>query len=338
MGILITKKLSKPVAQTFESAFEVGQEQAGKPALPRRTRRRVMSLLLVGGLGISSSELRAQTIVAPSARTLFNRASLIRSSVEVNHSSLRADGKSVNVTQYVPSLAVVYGFYPKWMVIVAQPYVIVDVTSRMGDKAQRQNSNGLADTRLFVQYDGLYSRNTPGGLTRLSGVFGLQVPTGAERFSTGAVEYTGGLIFQKAVRLKYVFSGDFEYTVATENRQGVSMGDRARFNGALSRFVISQDNAPAGASWPRKTFDRAFRYGAYFILEFNGTWQAHARSRGNQIADSGGTTLSISPGIQWFLSNRFLVEFSAPIPVIKALNGTQPEPSSTFLFGFRILF
>jgi hypothetical protein len=297
-----------------------------------------MSLLLVGGLGISSPELRAQTVVAPSGRTLFNRATLIRSSVEVNRSSLRADGRSVDVTQYVPSLAVVYGFYPKWMVIVAQPYVFVNATRRMRDGAQRETLNGLADTRVFVQYDGLYSRNTPGGLTRLSGIFGLQVPTGAERFSTRAVEYTGGLIFEKAVNLKYVFAGDVEYTVATENRQGVSMGDRARFDGALSRFVISPDNAPPDASWPRKTFDRIFRYGAYFILEFNGAWQAHARSRGNQIADSGGTTLSISPGIQYFLSNRFLVEFSAPIPVVKALSGIQPKPNSTFLFGFRVLF
>ncbi len=337
MGISITKRLSN-VAQTFESAFEVGQEQAGKPAHPRRTQCWIMPLLLVGGLGISNPELRAQTVVAPSGRTLFNRATLVRSSVEVNHSSLRADGKSVDLTQYVPALAIVYGFYPKWMVIVAQPYVTVDITSRMGNETRRETLNGLADTRVFVQYDGLYSRNRPSGLTRLSGVFGLQVPTGAERFSTGAVEYTGGLIFQKAVRLKYVFSGDFEYTIASENRQGVSRGDRARFDGALSRFVISQDNAPAGASWPRKAFDRMFRYGMYFILEFNGTWQAHARNRGNQIANSGGTTLSISPGIQYFLSNRFLVEFSAPIPAIKALNGTQPGPNSTFLFGFRVLF
>jgi len=116
------------------------------------------------------------------------------------------------------------------------------------------------------------------------------------------------------------------------------MGDQARFDGALSYFAILPDTAPPGASWPRKAFDRMFRNGAYFVLEFNGTWQAHARNRGNEIANSGGTTLSISPGIQYFLSNSFLVEFSAPIPAIKALNGMQPKPRSTFLFGFRYLF
>lgn len=92
-----------------------------------RVRRWVIFLLLFGCVGISSLELRAQTVVAPSGRTLFNGAALIRSSVEVTHSSLEVDGKSIDVTQYVPVLAVVYGFYPKWTIIVAQPYVSVDV-------------------------------------------------------------------------------------------------------------------------------------------------------------------------------------------------------------------
>ncbi len=303
-----------------------------------RVRRWSILLLLFSGLGISSAELRAQTIVAPSGRTLFNRATLVRSSVEVNRSSLSADGESVEVTQYVPVLAIVYGFYPKWTLIVAQPYLNVDVRRRLGNETRRENLNGLADTRLFVQYDGLYSRNMPGGLTRLSGVFGLQIPTSARRFSTRAVEYTGGLIFQQAVKLKYVFSGDFEYTFATENSQGVSIGDRARFDGALSRFVISQDQTPSSASRLRRVFDRIFRHGAYFILELNGVWQAHGRDQGNKIANTGGTQLELSPGIQYFLSNSLLVEFSAPIPVVKALNGTQPKPQSSFVFGFRYLF
>ena len=81
-----------------------------------------------------------------------------------------------------------------------------------------------------------------------------------------------------------------------------------------------------------------FRNGAYFVLEFNGTWQSKARRQGFTNPNTGGTTLSISPGIQYFPSDRFLVEVSAPIPVIKELNGKQLEPDSTFLFGLRVLF
>lgn len=324
----------------FASTAALREKPAGKPARSRRPASWGIVLVFIGGMGLSSAEGRAQTIVAPSARTLFNRATLIRSSVEIRHSSLRMEGGSVGVTQYVPAVTVVYGFSPGWMVILAQPYAIVDATHRMGGEAERERVSGLADTRVFVQYGGLYSRNAPGGMTRLSAVFGVQVPTGADRFSTGAVAYTGGLVFQKAVRLKHVFSGDFEYTRATENRQGMSMGDRLRFDAALSRFVISSGDVPAGAraGWPRRALDRLFRHGAYLVVEMNGTWQARARRRGEAVPDTGGTTLSVSPGIQYFLSDRFLVEFSAPIPVVRALNGRQPEPRSTFLLGFRFLF
>ncbi|MBI4468740.1 MAG: hypothetical protein HY650_05385 [Acidobacteria bacterium] len=303
------------------------------------TMRRVTLLpLIFGCLSVANPPLRAQEIVAPSARTLFNRATLVRSFVEVRDASFRADGESVKVSQYVPVLALVYGFYPKWMVIVAQPYVKVGVTSRTGNDERHENLNGLGDTQLFVQYDGLYSRNTPGGLTRLSGVFGLQVPTGARRFSTGAVGYTGGLIFQKAMNLKYVFTGDFEYTFATENNRGISTGDLARFNAVPAFFVIPRDPASPSASWLRKLYDRAFRNGAYLILEFNGTWHGQARNRGREVFHTGGTTLSVSPGIQYFLSRRFLVEFSSPVPAVSVLNGKQPEPNSTYVFGFRYLF
>ena len=303
-----------------------------------QTRRLLMSALFFGCVSVASANLRAQEILAPSARTLFSRATLVRSFVEVKRASLRADGASTGTTQYVPVLAVAYGFRPNWTVIIAQPYVSTDVTSRMGNEVREKNLNGLRDTQLFVQYDGLYRRNTPGGLTRLSGVFGVQAPTGADRFSTNAAEYTGGLIFEKAKSLKYVFTSDFQYTFATENNRGVSVGDRAQFDVVPAYFVISKGKSAKEASWLRKLYERGFRNGAYLILEFNGAWQGHASERGNQIANTGGTTLRISPGIQYFISNRFLVEFASPIPVLRDLNRKQLKPNTGFVFGFRVLF
>ncbi len=305
--------------------------------LREQMKRLLMSILFFSCVSVASTNPRAQEIVAPSARTLFSRATLVRSFVEVKRASLRADGESTEATQYVPVLAVAYGFRPNWTVVVAQPYVSVDVTSRMGDEVRRENLNGLGDTQFFVQYDGLYKRNTPGGLRRLSGVFGLQAPTGAKRFSTEAFEYTGGLIFEQAKSLKYVFTGDFQYTFATENRRGVSVGDRAQFDAVPAYFVISKGNASQGASWLRKLYERAFHSGAYLILEFNGAWQGHARRQGNEIANTGGTTLMISPGVQYFISNKFLVEFASPIPVVRDLNGKQLKPKTGFVFGFRVL-
>ncbi len=303
-----------------------------------RTGRRLMFLLFLGCVVVSSLNLHAQAIIAPGGRTMFHRGTLIRSFLKVEHTSFQEEGQSREVTRYVTPLALVYGFYPQWTVIAIQPYMSLDINSRMGTEVRESNLNGLPDSQFVVQYDGLFSRNSPGGLTRLSGVFGIQLPTGAERFSTGAVAYTAGLIFEKAVRLKYVLTSDFQYTLATRNDQGMKMGNRARFDVVPAYFLISEGNAASNAGWWRKLYESLFRHGAYLMLEFNGTWQAHSSNGEIQTADSGGTTFSISPGIQYFPKDRFLVEFSAPIPVIKALNGTQPEPESTFLIGLRFLF
>ncbi len=299
----------------------------------------ITSLSFFAAVGIASPRARAQAIVAPSGRTLFNRASLIRSFAEVRHLSVRTpDGTFVEVTQYITPLALVYGFHPKWTAIVVQPYVVAGVTTQAANQTMRQSLNGLADLQFFVPYDGLYSRNAPGGLTRLSSVFGVQAPTGAKRFSPDAYQYTGELIFEKVAKLKYAFTADFQYTFATNNDQRLSVGDRAQFDAVPAYFIISRQEPSSDVTWSRKAFHRVFRNGAYLVLEFNGTWQAHARQAGADIPNTGGTTLSISPGIQYFLSRRFLVEFSAPIPVVKGLNGVQARPDSTFLFGFRWLF
>lgn len=308
------------------------------PISLERTSGWVTFLWALAVLGIPSPELRAQAIIAPSGRTLFNRGTLVRSFVERQHLSLQTpDGRSLEITQYVTPLALVYGFHPQWTVILAQPYITADIRGRAGNATMRRDLNGLGDSQAIVQYDGLYQRNVPGGLTRLAGVFGVGLPTGARRFSTGALAYTGGLIFEKVARLRYAFTSDFEYTINTANDQGMDIGNLARFDAAPAYFLISRERPAPGASWLRKTFDRAFHNGAYVMLEFNGAWRAHAFDRGNRIPNTGGTTFSISPGIQYFLSPKLLVEFSAPIPAIKALNGIQPRPDSTFLVGFRFL-
>ncbi len=264
---------------------------------------------------------------------------MIRSFAEVRRSSVKMpDGKLIRVDQYITPVVLVYGFYPKWTAIVVQPYVVADMSVTSGGQTTRQNLNGLGDLQLLVQYDGFYSRNAPGGLTRLSGVFGVEAPTGAERFSPGAYQYTGGLIFEKVARLKYAFTADVQYTFATKNDQGLSIGDRARFDAVPAYFIISRQEPSSDSRWFRKAFHRVFRNGAYIVLEFNGTWQGHARQSGTDIANTGGTELSISPGIQYFVGRRFLAEVSVPIPAVNDLNGVQPRPKTGYLAGFRFLF
>ena len=318
----------------------IGSPASGRP-LPgcERTLRSLVCLAIFVAATLFAPKIEAQAIIAPAGLTLFHRGSLVRSFTEINRFSLSNNGNSVSGTEYVNPLAVVYGFHPNWEVIAVQPYVVTDVTTRTAGQTEHTGVNGFADSQFFVQYDGLFSRNSPGGLTRLSGVFGVQAPTGAERFSTGAFEYTSGLIFEKAIRLKYYFTSDFEYTFATENNQKVSVGDSARFDAVPAYMLISRQEGPVkGAGWAHNAYSRIFRNGAFLILEFNGSWQGHATSAGTEVPNSGGTGLLISPGIQYFPSRKIILEFSVPVPAITELNGIQPKPDTSFLVGFRYLF
>jgi hypothetical protein len=307
------------------------------PLYCRQTARLLCLVLLVSAT-LFCQEAKAQSIIAPAGRTLFNRASVVRSFTEIGRFSLDSNGTLVRGTEYVNPLAVVYGFHPKWEAIAVLPYVVTDVTTHMASQIQEIGMNGLADTQFFVQYDGLYSKDAPGGLTRLSSIFGVQAPTGAERFSTQAFEYTGGLIFEKAVNLKYYLTSDFEYTFSTGNNKGVSMGDSAQFDVVPAYMLIARGDAPGKASWTRKAYERIFRNGTFLILELNGTWRANSTLQGANIPNTGGTTLKISPGIQYFPSRSFLLEFSAPLPTVTELKGVQPNPKTAFLVGFRYLF
>ena len=301
-------------------------------------RRVVMGILFLGLMGFAPLRLQAQAIIAPSGRTLYSRATLVRSFVEVRRASLTSEGTTTDFTQYITPLAVVYGIRPQWTVIVAQPYVTMNVIREDGVQRSSNTESGLADTQFVLQYDGLYSRNEPGGLTRLAGVFGVQAPSGAERFSTGAFAYTSGLIFEKVSGLRYAFTADFQYTVATENGQGMSVGDEARFDAVPAYFLISRRNPGPDAPFLHKLYDRVFRNGAYLILELNGIWKGRAHNRGTDSANTGGTVLSVSPGVQLIPTRNFMIEVSVPVPVLTALNGIQPDPQPNFLIGFRYLF
>lgn len=288
----------------------------------------------VFALAMSVGALPGQAIVAPGGRTLFRGATLIRSLVDISDSSLQSTEQVQEIRRYTPAVAIVHGFARQWSLIVNQPFAVVE--RRLDEELHRDG--GLADLRVLVQYDGLYSRNSPGGLTRLAVVGGVRLPTGAERFSSRAAEYSAGLVFQKQTGLKYVFTADAEYTLTTESGDGFDAGDRLRFDAVPGYFLLSRGGAGPEAGWLRRFYEGAFRNGAYLIVEFNGTWRQRARNQTRMLADSGGTTVFVSPGIQYFPAESLLVEFSRPIAVVKRLHGAQPIPGARYVVGFRYLF
>ena len=260
-----------------------------------------------------------QAILAPGGRTLFNRQFLVRSFSRIDRRTVLRDGSAIGTTRYIQPVALVYGFAPGWHATAVTPFVFGE-------------STGRGDSRFFVKYDGLVKKNEPGGLTRLAAEFGVQMPTGSEGFSTGAASYLGDLVFLKASKQRH-FLADVQYEAATRNSDGVTVGNRALFDVALSYlFLPDSEKTRSGKG---KGIGRLAPHGVFGIIEFNAEVRNRARDRAGALPNSGGGLLYISPGMQYFMKRNLILELSVPIPVVRKLNGVQPKPRTGVLFGFR---
>ena len=63
----------------------------------------------------------------------------------------------------------------------------------------------------------------------------------------------------------------------------------------------------------------------------------HASLNDQDVANSGGTLIFLTPGFQIVLNPRFLVEATFQIPIVQELNGTQLGFSATANAGIRVL-
>src|SRR5262249_40691723 len=119
-----------------------------------------------------------------------------------------------------------------------------------------------------------------------------------------------------------IVDGQFTYT--TTNDKGLRLGNCWNYDLAyLYRLLPLQ-----GLGIPA----------LYVLLEMNGEHVRRANLGGMPLADSGGNLVFLSPGLEFQPSNRLLLEFSAPLPVVRDLNGKQLRPSSSFIAGIRWLF
>jgi len=268
-----------------------------------------------------ASIARGQAILAPSGRTLFNKNLLIRSFTRLERLEISRDGATMNRAVYIQPLAVVYGIAPDWNVTAVLPYVVAE-------------SNGWADAQFFLKYDGLLKRNVPGGHDRLSAEFGVQAPARADRFSTGAFAYIGNAVFQTTRKQKF-FTADVQYKAATRNDNGITTGNTTNADVAVAYFWLPR---PEQARNPlSRLLSRMASQGLIGVLELNGEVQDRARTRTATLPNTGGGTMLLSPGVQYFLRRNLMLELSLPIPVVHELNGLQPKPLVGALIGFRLL-
>ncbi|MDA2934475.1 transporter [Acidobacteria bacterium AH-259-D05] len=206
-----------------------------------------------------------------------------------------------------------------------------------GSSRQQLSDSGLGDTTLLVKRR-FYVNNFQAGGIQLALLGGVKLPTGNDnqrdnrgnllppslQLGSGSVDVPVGLVFT-AFKDRIGFNSAFLYQFNNES-DGFRFGDETTVNLAFGYRLFPKEY---------KSFqDKVLN--AY--LEVSTVVSQRASLDDQDVLDSGGTTVFLTPGIQAVLNPRFLVEAAFQIPVVQELNGTQLAFSPTANVGIRVLF
>jgi len=194
-------------------------------------------------------------------------------------------------------------------------------------------TNNIGDIRVFGRYTFL-QQDKPSQTLRIAGFGGIKAPTGDDtkadglgtlpiplQAGTGAWDYFGGavLTFQ---RLDYQIDAQFKLDQKGK-ANNFELGNEIRTDASF-QYRLS----------PLNDDTHSFVYG---VLEANLIYQDKNAVSGNDDPNSGGTTLFLTPGIQ-YVTIKYILEAAIQIPIFQNLNGFALETDYLLTTGFRINF
>ncbi len=247
----------------------------------------------------------------------------------VRKETLLQDGKEITddmdrrVTVRVTPVAIPYNLMSdRFQVGAIVPFMDINFNTN----AQDISSFGIGDMQLFAKYL-LYQSDRKLETFRIASKAGIKLPTGDEEktpaLGSGSTDYfistvAGWIKNRLGVYLEGI------YNLNTSHNQ-VDFGNSFSYNLAFGYRLL-----PA----VYETYPQPQLNG---FLEINGTTAAKSKVDGVTNENSGGTTVFLSPGLQYVGGRRWLIETSLQIPVVNELNGEQLATDWTFSLGTRIL-
>jgi hypothetical protein len=231
---------------------------------------------------------------------------------------------------YSVPLVFVYGFTSKASVLIKVPLIVKELREI---NALDRGDAGLGDTTVLGKYR-VHTHNFKGGTSRLSLLAGLELPTGSDeerdsvgtlpQLGSGSVDVIAGGAYTYQT-LDYEVDADLRYKFNRKANQ-FDFGDVFQYNFSFQKRIspITLPDKGIYSQWNA-------------ILEFNGIFADKNESLGEEVSDSGGHTLFLSPGIQ-YVSQRVVYEFSFQQPILQDLNGNQLETDYKLALSARVQF
>lgn len=296
---------------------------------------------LASGLSIVFFMVVAQSVLA--APITFNTALPVAKGEFINREQvvlMRSgdDPGSLDRDMQVNSLVSVlgYGISGKLAAFVAFPYADKELSISMNGSRVARSNKDFGDLTAFGRYT-FWQQDAPGQTFRIAGFGGVKAPTGSDeasdslgrlsiplQTSTGAWDGFGGIVTTYQT-LEYQLDGQLAYRVnaiANSSANSFEAGNEARLDASLQYRL-----------WPHtlSTDLPGFLYG---VLETNLIYWDYNEVQGQDDPNSGGTTLFLTPGLQ-YVTKRVILEAAVQLPASQDLNGTALETDYILRTGFR---
>lgn len=213
-------------------------------------------------------------------------------------------------------ITLVYGLTTKAALFGTFPVAYRDL-----NVATPSRTAGIGDMTLLGRYE-VYKKDWFLRTFRAAIFGGLEIPSGDSPFSSDSLDIPLGIVASMQSHRQEI-DLDLRYKVNTEGN-GVAHGDDFIYNLAYQLRILP---------WrlPETGIPKQFN----LVIEANGQWTQSDVASGTTVANTGGHTLFLSPGLQLAMK-RIILEASVQIPVIQDLNGTQLETTFRINGGMRI--
>ena len=228
-----------------------------------------------------------------------------------------------------------YGVTPKLAVFGVLPYVDKDLNVTLNGNRVNRGASGVGDVSVFGRYT-LIQRDQPGRTFRVAPFIGFKAPTGEDdkrdslgrlpaglQPGSGAWDVFGGVIATYQV-FRFQADGQMSYRV-NKQANGLAPGDEFRLDGSLQYRL-----------WP-KSLGKGVPSFLYGVMEANLVHRDKNDINGATDDDSGGTTLYLSPGLQ-YVTKRWILESVVQLPVSQNLNADALENDYIVRAGIRFNF
>jgi hypothetical protein len=223
------------------------------------------------------------------------------------------------VERYLFNAVVAYGLRRNLTLILKQPAV----HQKMSMTGSTNRDTGLADLSILTKYK-IYRHNTRVYTFGAAATLGLELPTGADAFTSETWDLKPGLYLSwRRGRWASDFNIDYAWNGFSDDGAGdVDPGDELSMDWALAhQFSIGREAEIALAP----------------VLEVSYKNVTRDRLKGHHMKNTGETILYFSPGFK-FTKSSLILEVLAQIPVWQDQEGSQLKQTTVVLAGMRFMF